>query len=141
MGFDARLQFVHETDLLDALRHATLAGLHGTFNIAGEGILMLSQAVRRLGRPTVPVPSGMLGYASTFIRQAGVAGLSPELVGYLTFGRGMDLTRMRDVLGFRPEFSTEWAFDDFGRTVNPDIATGRTSLSGVPAASEGGAHG
>jgi UDP-glucose 4-epimerase len=141
MGFDARLQFVHETDLLDALRHATLAGLHGTFNIAGEGILMLSQAVRRLGRPTVPVPSGVLGYASTFIRQAGVAGLSPELVGYLTFGRGMDLTRMRDVLGFRPEFSTEWAFDDFGRTVNPDIATGRTSLSGVPAASEGGADG
>ena len=41
-------------------------------NIAGDGILMLSQAVRRLGRPTVSVPSGVLGYAGSFIRQAGV---------------------------------------------------------------------
>ncbi len=57
LGFDARMQFLHETDLLAALRHATVDGVHGTFNVAGDGVLMLSQAVRRLGRPTVPVPA------------------------------------------------------------------------------------
>ncbi|HEX5771915.1 MAG TPA: NAD-dependent epimerase/dehydratase family protein, partial [Nocardioidaceae bacterium] len=35
LGFDARLQFLHEDDLLGALRHATIDGVHGTFNIAG----------------------------------------------------------------------------------------------------------
>jgi UDP-glucose 4-epimerase len=140
LGFDARLQFLHETDLLESLRRATLAGLHGTFNVAGDGIMMLSQAVRRLGRPTLRVPAGALGSAGTLIRQAGLTGFSPELVGFLTFGRGVDTTRMREVLGFHPEYTTESAFDDFGRTINPDIAIGRTTGT-VPATSEGGAHG
>ena len=52
LGYDARLQFLHEDDLLGALQHATLGGVHGTFNVAGDGVLMLSQALRRLGRPT-----------------------------------------------------------------------------------------
>ena len=54
LGFDPRLQFLHEDDLLDVLRHAAVADVSGTFNVAGDGILMLSQAIRRLNRPTVP---------------------------------------------------------------------------------------
>ena len=61
LGFDAALQFLHEDDLLGALHHATLGGVHGTFNVAGDGVLMLSQALRRLGRPTIPVPGVRAG--------------------------------------------------------------------------------
>src|SRR5512144_1586627 len=57
LGYDARLQFLHEDDLLRALNHATLEGVHGTFNIAGDGIVMLSQALRRLGKPSIPMPA------------------------------------------------------------------------------------
>src|SRR5262249_51391325 len=57
LGFDARLQFCHEDDALSSLHIATLGGPHGTFNVAGDGVLMLSQAVRRLGRPALPIPS------------------------------------------------------------------------------------
>ena len=32
-----RLQFLHEDDLVGALHHATLDGVHGTFNVAGDG--------------------------------------------------------------------------------------------------------
>src|SRR4051794_21477011 len=53
LGHDPRLQFLHERDLLAALQHATLADVAGTFNVAGDGILMLSQAIRRLQRPSV----------------------------------------------------------------------------------------
>jgi UDP-glucose 4-epimerase len=56
LGFDARLQFLHEQDLMDVLIHAVRTDLPGTFNIAGDGVLMLSQALRRLKRPTVPMP-------------------------------------------------------------------------------------
>lgn len=55
-GYDPRLQFVHEDDVIEALwlgsaeeRRATLNS--GTFNIAGEGVLLLSQCARRLGGP------------------------------------------------------------------------------------------
>jgi UDP-glucose 4-epimerase len=119
LGFDARLQLLHESDLLAAVHHATLGGVHGTFNIAGDGMMVLSQAVRRLGRPTVPVPAFALGTVANLGKQAGLRGLSRELVPFLTFGRGIDTTRMRTVLGFEPTYSTASAFADFGYSIAP----------------------
>jgi len=61
LGYDARMQFVHQDDLDRVLRHAVLADVPGTFNIAGDGFLMLSQALRRLQRATVPLPGFAVG--------------------------------------------------------------------------------
>lgn len=114
LGFDPRLQFLHEDDLLDALRHAVTADVAGTFNVAGDGILMLSQAIRRLNRSTVPMPGFALGPLSSALKQARVADFSPEQLSFLTYGRGVDTSRMRSVLGFEPRYSTAAAFADFG---------------------------
>ncbi|GAA3298598.1 NAD-dependent epimerase/dehydratase family protein [Streptomyces cinereospinus] len=59
-GYDPRLQFAHEDDVIEVLRtasHEPRRGTlnSGTFNIAGDGVLLLSQCSRRLGRPTVPL--------------------------------------------------------------------------------------
>lgn len=123
LGFDARLQFLHETDLLEVLRHATLDGPHGTFNVAGGGVLMLSQAVRRLGRPSLPIPTFATSTVGSLIRQSTPADFSPEQMAFLTYGRGVDTTRMRSVLGFEPGYTTEAAFEDFGRSVEPGAIT------------------
>jgi UDP-glucose 4-epimerase len=124
LGFDARLQLLHEDDLLRALQHSATAGVHGTFNIAGEGILMLSQALRRLGKPSVPLPSFAASQVGSFVRQSRVADFSPEQMAYLTYGRGVDTARMREVLGFEPEHTTESAFEALRRTVGPGPISG-----------------
>jgi UDP-glucose 4-epimerase len=121
LGYDARLQFLHEDDFLDALVHAAVDGVHGTFNVAGAGVLMLSQALRRLGRPTVPLPGFLLDGLGSALKQAGVPAPSRELTTYLTFGRGLDTTRMRTMLGFTPAHTTEQAFADFARWLNPGL--------------------
>ena len=100
LGYDARMQFVHQDDLDRVLRHAVLADVPGTFNIAGDGFLMLSQALRRLHRATVPLPGFAVGQLGSVLRQARVAEFSPEQLGLLTYGRGIDTTRMRQELGF-----------------------------------------
>ena len=123
LGYDARLQFLHEDDFLDALVHATVDGVHGTFNLAGAGVLMLSQALRRLGRPALPVPSFLLDSLGSALKQAGVPAPSRELTSFLTFGRGLDTTRMRSVLGFTPAYTTEAAFADFARSAEPGLLT------------------
>jgi UDP-glucose 4-epimerase len=123
LGFDARLQLLHESDLLRAVQHATVEGVHGTFNIAGSGILMLSQALRRLGRPSVPMPSFAANQLGSFVRQSRVADFSPEQMAYLTYGRGVDTTRMRKVLGFEPEHTTASAFDDMRRSLGPGLVS------------------
>jgi UDP-glucose 4-epimerase len=119
LGFDARLQFLHERDLLAVLRHAVAQDVPGTFNVAGDGILMLSQAMRRLQRPTVPMPGFAVGQLGTFLRSARVADFSPEQLGFLTYGRGVDTTRMREELGFEPSMTTEEAFAEFAQSLTP----------------------
>jgi UDP-glucose 4-epimerase len=119
LGFDARLQLLHENDLLGALRHAATDGVHGTFNVAGDGILMLSQALRRLGKPSLPLPSFAASQVGSLIRQSRLADFSPEQMAYLTYGRGVDTTRMRQVLGFEPEHTTASAFEDLRRALGP----------------------
>jgi UDP-glucose 4-epimerase len=114
LGFDPRMQFLHEDDLLDVLRHAAVSDVAGTFNVAGDGILMLSQAIRRLNKPTVSLPGFAVGRLGSVLRQARVADFSPEQLGFLTYGRGVDTTRMRQTLGFEPRYTTASAFADFG---------------------------
>ncbi|WP_028643426.1 NAD-dependent epimerase/dehydratase family protein [Nocardioides sp. URHA0020] len=121
LGHDARLQFLHERDLLDVLRHATHTDVSGTFNVAGDGLLMLSQAVRRLQRPSIGLPSFAVGNVGSVLRSARMADFSPEQTAFLTYGRGVDTTRMRTHLGFEPSYSTAEAFADFAA---PLAATG-----------------
>ena len=143
LGFDARLQFLHETDLLEALRQATIAGVHGTFNIAGDGVLMLSQAIRRLGRPALPMPSFAVSSAGSMLRRARLADISPEQMEFLTFGRGVDTSRMREVLGFEPCYTTEAAFEDFRRAVGHGLVSPErvTGVEGLVAGTLGSGRG
>ncbi|MDP3891669.1 NAD-dependent epimerase/dehydratase family protein [Nocardioides sp.] len=131
LGFDPRLQFLHEEDLLEVLRHAVVTDVHGTFNVAGDGILMLSQAIRRLGRSTVPLPSFAVSGFGSFIRQARLADFSPEQLAFLTYGRGVDTTRMREELGFHPVHTTASAFADFGSNLPPRTHGSERVLDGL----------
>ena len=119
LGFDPRMQFLHESDLIRLMVHSVHADRHGTFNVAGDGILMLSQAIRRLGRPSVAMPGFAVGSLGTALKRARMADFSPEQIAFLTFGRGVDTTRMRTVLEFEPEFTTEQAFAEFARDFVP----------------------
>ncbi len=121
LGFNPRLQFLHEQDALDVLTHATLGDVAGTYNVAGDGVLTLSQAVRRLGRPSLPLPGFAVPSFGSAMRQTRKADFSPEQVAFLTFGRGLDTTRMRSMLGFEPTFSSAGAFEDFAHSLAPGL--------------------
>ena len=113
LGFDPRLQFVHERDGLEALWRATLGDHGGTFNVAGHGVMTLSQAIRRAGRPSAPMPQPLAPWIGQALRRLHVADFSLEQMRFLAYGRVVDTTRMREVLGFEPRYSTVEAFDDF----------------------------
>ncbi len=112
-GFDPRLQFVHEDDLLRSLLHSTLGAPSGTYNISGDGVILLSQAAHRAGRPTLPLFGPFVSTAGGLVRRVRAIDFSPEQVQFLTYGRGVDTTRMRSVLGFEPDYTTAQAFEDF----------------------------
>jgi len=113
LGFDPRMQFCHEDDGLEALRVATVEDHPGTYNVAGDGVILLSQAVRRAGKPILRLPSPLVSSVGGLVRRARLVDFSPEQLRFLTYGRGVDTTRMRARLGFSPAFSTVGTFDDF----------------------------
>jgi UDP-glucose 4-epimerase len=113
LGYDARLQLIHENDALRGLLLATVGAPVGIVNVAGDGIITVQQAARLAGRATVPVPLSACGLLGRFVKRAGLADFSADQMQYLAWGRGMDTTRMREVLGLEPEFTTRTAFEDF----------------------------
>jgi UDP-glucose 4-epimerase len=128
-GYDARMQLMHAEDALAVLERATLHDLPGVYNAGGDGVLMLSQAIRRAGRIPLPVPSMMVPMVGTVIRSARLVDFSPDQMRFLNFGRVVDTTRLKQEFGFTPRWSTREAFDDFvnGRGLCPFIDPDRVA--------------
>ena len=103
IGHDARLQLLHEQDALGALERATMAGQAGTFNVGALGIIMMTQAIRRSGRVPLPVPRGALSAVDSLSRATGYTEIDREQMNYLSYGRVMDTTRMRQGSGLQPQ--------------------------------------
>ena len=59
LGFDPRYQFVHEDDVVHALEHAVKSELPGVYNVAGDGVLALSEVAGLLGKPYAPCPAAL----------------------------------------------------------------------------------
>lgn len=123
LGYDGRLQLVHEEDALAVLERATRARLPGVFNVAGDGVLLLSQAIRRLGAISIPVPRPAVGTVARLLRGAHLVDYLPEQISLLNFGRVLDTTALRTEFGFTPRWTTAQAFDDYlgGRALRPTI--------------------
>jgi nucleoside-diphosphate-sugar epimerase/1-acyl-sn-glycerol-3-phosphate acyltransferase len=112
LGFDPRLQFLHETDTERVLEIAVLGPpVRGTFNVAGDGVVLLSQAIRIAGRPPLPIPEPLVSVAAELLRST--IDFSPEQVRFLQFGRVADTSAARDRLGFTPKWTSREAFRDF----------------------------
>jgi UDP-glucose 4-epimerase len=121
LGYDARLQLLHEEDALAVLERAVAHDLPGVVNVAADGVLLLSQAIRRAGRVPLPVPPPAVGLVGRALALARIASFSPEQLRLLDFGRVVDTTRLRTAFGFTPRWTTAQAFDDFvrGRALRP----------------------
>ncbi|MEV0971957.1 NAD-dependent epimerase/dehydratase family protein [Microtetraspora glauca] len=125
-GFDPRLQFVHEDDGVEVLRRMALEDHPGTFNVAGDGVLLLSQCLRRAGRTPLPVPSPVFRFLGEVARAARRLDFTPEQLALMCHGRVVDSGRLIRELGWKPKFGTAAAFEDFLRS--------RRLSGGLPAA-------
>jgi UDP-glucose 4-epimerase len=119
LGYDARVQLLHEDDALAVLTRATTGDFVGTVNVGGEGTLLLSQAIRRLGRLQLPLPTPTLGAVGRLSRRFGFVDYSPEQMRFLNFGRVVDTTVLRTEFGYTPRYTTEAALADYARTAPP----------------------
>ena len=105
LGFDPRLQFVHEDDIVHALEHAAINDVPGTFNVAADGVLALSEVIGLLGKRPLPVlpPFGATLLTGP-LRSIGLR-IPDEMFNLLRFGRGVD-NRLLKATGFEYGFTS-----------------------------------
>ena len=127
LGYDARMQFVHEEDAIGALVLGATGDTTGVVNVSGDGVVTVCQAAALAGRPILPVPLQSAGLVGGVARRLGLADFSPDQMSFLAFGRGLDTTRMREHLGFAPAFTSREAFAAFAGSLAP-VAPGAQAL-------------
>ena len=94
LGFDPRLQFVHEIDVVRAIMFVFEHDIDGTFNVAGDGLLPWSEVAAMCDKRLAPLPPVGRGLVGALLTRVGID-MPPELVDLLTYGRGVDNRRLK----------------------------------------------
>lgn len=113
LGFDPRIQFLHEDDAIEILRRSVMDPVPGTFNASGDGIVYLSQAIRMCGKIPVPVPPIAIGPIGSLVRRTGLVDFSSEQIAFLLYGRVADVSALKTIFGYTPRYTTGQALRDF----------------------------
>jgi len=113
-GFDPRLQFLHEDDAAEAIALAALGEQEGAFNVAGDGVVLLSQAIAIMGGQPLPALLPASQWISRFaIRSSTGVNLPGHLLDVLLHGSVVDCGRLKSEFGWSPAHSSRAVMDAF----------------------------
>jgi UDP-glucose 4-epimerase len=117
LGFDPRLQFVHERDATEAFIAAVKNPVRGAVNVAAPGTIGLTKMLRRAGKVSLPLAAPLFPTATTAGKRLGLVDFSPDFRRLLRYGRAVDTTRLVQEVGYQPEFDAVAAVEDYVRTI------------------------
>jgi UDP-glucose 4-epimerase len=115
-GFDPRLQFVHEDDVVRSILFTLERDLPGIYNVAGDGLLPWSEVAAMGGKRQVFLPPYLTNAAAAPLRFLGMVDMPPELIDVLKYGRGVDNRRLKQA-GFRYDYTSAGAVESFWQAV------------------------
>lgn len=138
LGFDPLFQVVHEADVIGAILHAMAAEADGVFNIAADGVMPLTQLIRRVGRQPLPI-FHPLAYGLRRIpgikNNALVEQALPFELDFLRYPWVADTMKMHTELGYEPRHTAEEAVEAFRDTLRlkryADVLPGRSKKDGI----------
>lgn len=111
-GYDPRFQFVHEEDVVRAIRFVLNEDVSGVYNVAGDGLLPWSEVAHICGKRTIPLPPVGVSMAVEPLRRLFNADLPAELLELLRYGRGIDNRRLKEH-GFAYNYTSAGAVQAF----------------------------
>jgi UDP-glucose 4-epimerase len=128
LGFDPRVQFTHEDDVLDAIRYSAVTDVPGIYNVAGDGLLPWSEVCALVGKRRFALPPVLTNLAVEPLRRLGVLQLPPETLDLLRYGRGVDNSRFKRA-GYRYHYTSAGAVQAFSEGLRLAKAVGTAEPS------------
>lgn len=115
-GFDPRLQLLHEDDAAEAIVRAVVGNHPGVFNAAGEGVVLLSQAIGIMGGTAAPLlPPYGRWLSRLALRTVTGVDMPSHLADVVSFGSVMDCSRLEAEFGWRPAHTSRATMEALAR--------------------------
>jgi UDP-glucose 4-epimerase len=112
-GSESPFVFIWNTDVTGAVLHALRTRRAGCFNLAGDGALPMSAIARRLGKPVMALPAGLLTAALWLGSRLGISRYGPEQLDFLRYRPVLLNTALKTELGYVPGKTSSEALDAF----------------------------
>ena len=115
-GFDPRLQLLHEDDAAEVIVRAVLGDHPGVFNVGGNGVVLLSQAIAIMGGKAAPVlPPYGRWMARVALKALARVQIPAYLADVLAYGSVMDCSKLEAAFGWKPAHSSRAVMDSLAR--------------------------
>jgi len=112
-GADSPFVFIWVDDVAAVTVRAATEGPAGIFNVAGDGALTVSDLGRRLGKPLLTVPAGVLALALRLGRALRLTVHGPEQVGFLRYRPVLANDALKHDFGYTPAMTSAQAFQAY----------------------------
>ena len=105
-GFNPMWQFIHETDLIEAILLATGSDVIGVYNVAGGGTIPIVHALKLTKSTMVPIPAPA---ADLYLKVASQfkPAFPPYLLNFFKYPCVITDEMFRDAFGYAPTFGIE----------------------------------
>lgn len=113
IGFDPAIQLLHPDDAAGALAWAARVELAGLYNVASDGALRWSDAIRSSGRSAVPIPPLSVELLAPILDRLGIPTLPGAVLDLLRYGTTLDLAKIA-AAGWRPAYDQARCIDTLG---------------------------
>jgi len=111
-GHDTPFVFIWDEDVLNILEKGIREDAEGIYNLAGDGALTMRAIARRMGKPALVLPVGLVRFGLR-IRQLMGKPTGPEQVDFLRYRPVLSNRRLKEEFGYTPQKTSAEAFDYF----------------------------
>jgi UDP-glucose 4-epimerase len=114
IGFDPLMQFIDEKDLARALILALDQPKAGIFNVAGEGVIAYSHAIRHADAVTIPIPPFVTSGFVRLLTDVSKVNFPPYLMDYFKYPTIINDDAFRKEFGYQPRVKTVQSIRNLG---------------------------
>ncbi len=107
---------IWDQDVVGCIVRGVLTEATGIYNLAGDGVLPMSEMARRMGKPYLPLPVRPTRAALWVMKKLGRTQYGPEQVNFLRYRPVLSNRRLKEEFGYTPRKTTEQVFDLFVRS-------------------------
>ncbi len=113
-GFDPLMQFIDEKDLARALVLTLEQPVSGVFNVAGEGVVAYSHAIRHANAVSVPLPPFVTSGLVRILAEMSKMNLPPYLMEFFKYPTIINDDSFRAKFGYMPKVKTVQSLKNLG---------------------------